>query len=99
MYYICGIKNNNMDKKNAGMKEKRENNGNVHPSLPEAFEKAMKISDEKERLVAIVNLIRGYRNPYNLEYTKPQYEAYSECLKGIIKQRDKIVGFIEEYFS
>ena len=67
-----------------------------HPTMYEAFMTGISLPTEAERMIAIVNLIRGFHVPYKQEYSPQQYEGYQMALQGIVKQRTKVIKLIQQ---
>lgn len=64
-------------------------------SLEQAVEQAMNLRTEGERICAIVDLCKGYVNPYNEFEQQAQREGYDECRHGLSLQRNKIKRLVE----
>lgn len=71
-------------------------------SLSEAVENALNLPTEKDRILAIIEKVRCYRNEYsqNLEADeKFMHEGYEKCRLGLEKLKVKIKEQIESNFS
>lgn len=71
-------------------------------SLSEAVENALNLPTEKERMLAIIEVVRCYKNEYNpnLEADeKFMHDGYEKCRNGVEKLKSKIKEQIESNFS
>lgn len=75
-----------MEKANNEVKEKK--------GLYLAIEQALAQSTEKERIIAILDCIKGYRNEYDVTNEKGQFEGFYKCKSEFNGQIKKVKDFI-----
>ena len=77
---------------------KSEARGNLNT----AIEEALQLPTEKERILAVIETIRCYRNEYVPDQGEDQramHEGYEKCRSGIIKIQSKVKGILNEFYS
>ena len=64
-----------------------EQTGVKKEGLNQALNEALSKSTEKERIIAVLDCVRGYRNEYNrdLEEEKDKFEGFNKCKSEFIK--------------
>lgn len=62
--------------------------------LQVAVENALTKGTEKERILAILDCVRGYKNEYNQENQKEHSEGFMKCKNEYRHQIDKIKNII-----
>jgi hypothetical protein len=67
--------------------------------LNEGVEKAMSLPTEKERLYAVIDLIRGYKNEYHPVQEKDKNEGFERCKTDLVIIRDKIKAKLDDIFD
>ncbi len=71
----------------------------VRHTIEQAVEKALRLPTEAERICNLIDLCRGYGNPYNSQDEKTQREVWFECKEGLTSQRGKLKRLIREAFA
>ena len=64
-----------------------------------AVEKAMSLPTERERSLALVDLIRGYKNEYHRFRERQQNEGFERCKTDLVIIREKVKARLEEIFD
>jgi len=67
--------------------------------LNEGVEKAMSLPTEKERLYAVIDLIRGYKNEYHPVQEKEKNEGFERCKTDLVIIREKIKAKLDDIFD
>jgi hypothetical protein len=67
-------------------------------TLEEAIVEILDIKNEVEKLTRLVDLCRGYKNPFDTQTENKEFESYQLCKKGITSQRGKIKRLIKDYY-
>jgi len=65
--------------------------------LLSAIEQALSKGTEKERMIAILSCVKGYRNDYNIETEKAQFDGFSKCRNEFKNQISKIQNCVEQH--
>jgi hypothetical protein len=71
-----------------------ESNVKIGSGLQNALKEALSKSTEKERTIAVLDCIRGYRNEYDMTEQKAQFEGFTKCKSEYRHQIDKIKEFV-----
>ncbi len=61
-----------------------------------AVEEALKKETEKERVLAILDCIRGYKNEFDSKTEKPQYDGFLKCKIEFKNQIKKVQDYISK---
>jgi hypothetical protein len=75
------------------MEQTEVKKGGLHQALKEALSK----SSEQERIIAVLDCVKGYRNEYNTESEKPQFEGFMKCKNEYRNQVDKIKEYVSKH--
>lgn len=62
--------------------------------LQVAVENALTKGTEKERIIAVLDCVRGYKNEYNHEEQNLQSEGFMKCKNEYRHQLDKIKNIV-----
>lgn len=65
--------------------------------LNQALSEALSKSTEQERMVALLDCIRGYRNEYNQETEKHQFDGFMKCKNEYRNQIEKVKEFVSKH--
>lgn len=72
---------------------------NSKMGLEPAIIEALNNGSEKERLLALLDCVKGYRNEYNKENERFQYFAYFKCKDDYKKQIQRIKEIVRANFK
>jgi len=67
--------------------------------LNDGVEKSMLLPTEKERMYAVIDLIRGYKNEYHPLNEKDKNEGFERCKTDLVIIREKIKAKLDEIFD
>ena len=69
-------------------------------NLDTAIEEALKLPTEHERIVAVIETIRCYRNEYGWtdDEQKHLFEGYEKCRMGVVKIQTKVKEILNNYY-
>jgi hypothetical protein len=67
--------------------------------LQGAVEMALKKGTEKERIIAVLDCIRGYKNEYDESTEKEKSEGFKRCKNEMRNQINKIKDFVNSGIS
>ena len=62
--------------------------------LQGAVETALSKETEKERMIALLDCIRGYKNEYNQQTEKAQCDGFMKCKSEYRNQINKVKDFV-----
>lgn len=83
---------------NTGVSNNNENNQvREKGGLYLALELALKKENEKERMIAVLDCIKGYRNEYDATNEKPQYDGFMKCKNEIKGQVKKVQDYVSKH--
>jgi len=71
-----------------------EQSGTKRGGLNEALSEALSKTTEKERMIAVLDCVRGYRNEYKQETEKAQFDGFSKCRNEYRNQIEKVKEFV-----
>ena len=83
---------------NAGENNNNENNqvkekGGLYLALDQALNK----ETEQERIIAVLDCIKGYRNEYDITNEKPQYDGFTKCKMEFKGQIKKVQDYVSKH--
>ena len=64
-----------------------------------AVENAINKSTEKERMIALLDCVRGYKNEYDFKTQKAEMDGFMKCKNEYRHQIKKIVLLLEEIYN
>lgn len=67
--------------------------------MEKALSDVLEIEDEQTKLCRLVDLVKGYRSPYNNQTENKEGVGFDECKKGVRSQRGKIKRLIREHYA
>ena len=70
--------------------DNNRNSTSVSGGLKNAVKDALSKDTEKERIIAVLDCIRGYRNEYDINDQKAQFEGFIKCKNEYRHQIEKI---------
>lgn len=67
--------------------------------LNQALSEALSKTTEQERIIAVLDCVRGYRNEYNrdLEEEKDKFEGFNKCKSEYRNQIEKVKEFVSKH--
>ena len=65
--------------------------------LNQALHDALAKSTEQERIVAVLDCVRGYRNEYNSETEKAQFDGFVKCKSEYRNQIEKVKEYVNRH--
>lgn len=66
----------------------------VKSGLQGAVESALAKGTEKERIIAVLDCVRGYKNEYDQETEKAQADGFMKCKNEYRNQINKVKDFV-----
>ena len=64
--------------------------------LESAIVEAISLPTEKERMIALLDCVKGYKNDFDKEKERYQYMAYFKCKDDFRKQINKIKEIVAD---
>jgi len=64
--------------------------------LENAISLAMKKPTDKEKILAVLDCVRGYKNDFSMTDQQYQYSGYNTCKEAFKRQIDKIKQYVEK---
>lgn len=64
-----------------------------------AVENALKKSTEKERMIALLDCVRGYKNEYDIKTQKAEMDGFMKCKNEYRHQIKKILKILDDLKS
>lgn len=64
-----------------------------------AVENALNKATEKERIIALLDCVRGYKNEYDVKTQKAEMDGFMKCKNEYRHQIKKIVLLLEELYN
>lgn len=68
-------------------------------TLEEALEVALSKKSEMARILSVIDCIRGYKNCYEENEHPQEREGFSEAMKGLKLQRNKVKKIIKKHLK
>lgn len=65
--------------------------------LSQAITEALSKTTEQERIVAILDCVKGYRNDYDMNEEKAQFDGFMKCKNEYRNQIEKIKEFVNRH--
>jgi hypothetical protein len=74
-----------------------DNGTRIGGSLQSALTEALSKKTEKERIIAVLDCVRGYKNEYDINEQKHQFEGFVKCKNEYRHQIQKIKEFVSNH--
>lgn len=71
-----------------------EQTGVKKGGLNEALKEALSKPTEKERIIAVLDCVRGYRNEFHQENEKLQFDGFMKCKNEYRNQIEKVKEYV-----
>jgi len=75
------------------MEQAEVKKGGLNQALSEALSKPT----EQERIIALLDCVRGYRNEYSSENEKAQFDGFMKCKNEYRNQIEKVKEYVNKH--